>query len=57
MDRVEVSELPPQDMGSGNVVLIPPDCRQRIANIGKTDLVFLCVCTPRFIQEAYDELG
>lgn len=25
----------------GDVVLIPPSCRQRIANIGQGDLVFL----------------
>jgi len=26
---------------------------QRIANIGDDDLVFLCICTPRFVQPAY----
>ena len=26
---------------------------QRITNIGDEDLVFLCVCTPRFVQRAY----
>jgi hypothetical protein len=26
---------------------------QRITNIGRTDLVFLCVCTPRFRPENY----
>ena len=38
------------------VVLIPPACRQRIANLGKTDLVFLAICTPRFRPERYENL-
>lgn len=55
--RAEVGGLPPQEVGPGDVVLIPPSCRQRIANIGDGDLVFLALCTPRFRQEAYEELG
>ena len=54
--RVEVGDLSPQQVSPGDVVIIPPDCRQRIANIGEKDLVFLCVCTPRFIPEAYEEI-
>lgn len=51
--RVEVGDLPPQDVGPGDVVLIPPGCRQRIACTGARDLVFLAICTPRFRPEAY----
>jgi mannose-6-phosphate isomerase-like protein (cupin superfamily) len=54
--RVEVGELPPQEVGPGDVVLIPPSTRQRIANTGKEDLIFLAVCTPRFRNEAYEDL-
>ena len=54
--RVEVGDLPPQDVGPGDVVLIPPSARQRIANSGKEDLVFLAICTPRFRSEAYEDL-
>ena len=54
--RVEVGDLAPQDVGPGDVVLIPPSARQRIANIGKGDLVFLAICTPRFRNEAYEDL-
>ena len=54
--RVEVGELPPQEVGPGAVVLIPPSARQRIANVGKEDLVFLAICTPRFRAEAYRDL-
>ena len=55
MGRVEVGTLAPQNVGPGDVVLIPPSCRQRIANIGQGDLVFLAICTPRFRQEAYED--
>ena len=54
--RMEVGELPAQDVKPGDVVLIPPSARQRIANTGKEDLVFLAICTPRFRQDAYEDL-
>jgi len=54
--RVEVGELAPAAVEPGDVVVIPPLCRQRIANVGETDLVFLAVCTPRFRQENYEDL-
>jgi mannose-6-phosphate isomerase-like protein (cupin superfamily) len=54
--RVEVGELAPEVVEPGDVVVIPPLCRQRIANIGETDLVFLAICTPRFRQENYEDL-
>ena len=53
---VEAGTLPPQDVGPGDVVLIPPGCRQRIANRGPTDLVFLAICTPRFRADAYESI-
>lgn len=37
----------------GDCVLIPPGCPQRIRNTGDEDLVFLCVCTPRFLPGHY----
>ena len=54
--RVEVGNLPPREVGPGDVVLIPPSCRQRITSIGREDLVFLAICSPRFVQAAYEEL-
>lgn len=54
--RVEVGELAPRDVSGGDVVLIPPLCRQRITNTGTEDLVFLAICTPRFSYEAYEDL-
>ena len=54
--RVEVGDLPPEDIGPGAVVLVPPGVRQRITNIGDADLVFLAVCTPRFTRTVYQDL-
>lgn len=54
--RVEVGELPPEPVGPGDVVLLPPMCRQRITNIGDADLVFMAICTPRFTAEAYEDI-
>lgn len=54
--RMEVGNLAPQIVAPGDVVLIPPDCRQRIANLGDEDLIFLAICTPRFRSEAYEDI-
>jgi mannose-6-phosphate isomerase-like protein (cupin superfamily) len=55
--RVEIGDRPPEDVRSGDVVLIPPMCRQRITNTGTADLVFLAVCTPRFERNRYEALS
>jgi mannose-6-phosphate isomerase-like protein (cupin superfamily) len=52
--RVEVGELPPEDVAHGDMVLIPAFCPQRITNAGDADLVFLAICTPRFMPEQYE---
>lgn len=52
--RVEVGNLSPREVRAGDVVLIPPGCRQRICNIGREDLIFLAICTPRFTNEMYE---
>ena len=51
--RMEIGDLPPHEVQAGDVVMIPPSVRQRIANVGKGDLVFLAICTPRFRPENY----
>ena len=40
----------------GDRVLIPAGVPQRISNTGEGDLVFHCLCTPHFRQEAYRDL-
>ncbi len=54
--RVEVGKLPPQEVKAGDIVLIPPGCRQRITNIGSEDLAFLAICTPRFSNDVYEDI-
>jgi mannose-6-phosphate isomerase-like protein (cupin superfamily) len=54
--RVELGDLAPTEVGPGDVVAIPPLCRQRIANVGDGDLVFLAICTPRFEPGCYEAL-
>jgi mannose-6-phosphate isomerase-like protein (cupin superfamily) len=53
---VEIGDVTPQQVEYGDVVLIPPECRQRITNIGQNDLVFLAICSPRFRQDAYEDI-
>ena len=43
-------------VGPGDVVVIPPNCRQRIKNDCDTDLVFYCICTPGFTAQCYINL-
>ena len=52
----EIGDLPPQEVTAGDIVLIPPMCPQRITNIGKDDLIFLAICSPRFTQDAYEDV-
>ena len=54
---VEVGELPAQVVTVGDVVIIPEQCPQRIRNIGTEDLVFLAICSPRFVPEAYQAIA
>jgi mannose-6-phosphate isomerase-like protein (cupin superfamily) len=54
---VEIDGMPaPQEVNAGDVVIIPPEVRQRIANTGSDDLVFLAICSPRFCQEMYEDM-
>ncbi len=50
---VTVGSLQPTEVAAGDVVVIPAGVSQKITNIGKTDLVFHCIYTPRFTQECY----
>lgn len=53
--RMEVGNLV-QDVVPGDVVIIPANIRQRIANTGDEDLIFFALCTPRFKPEVYVNL-
>lgn len=54
--RVEVGDNEPQTVQTGDCVIIPPLCRQRITNTGNGDLVFLAICSPRFTPGCYEDL-
>ena len=54
--KVDVAGLEPQKVSTGDVVIIPSLCPQRITNTGIEDLVFLAICTPRFTKEVYENL-
>jgi mannose-6-phosphate isomerase-like protein (cupin superfamily) len=51
--KVTVGDLPSTEVAAGDVVVIPAGVSQKITNIGKTDLVFHCICTPRFTEDCY----
>lgn len=54
---VQVGDHAPAKVTVKDIVLIPPNTRQRIENTGLEDLTFLAVCTPRFKQENYIDEG
>ena len=51
--KVAFSGLKPTTVGTGDVIIIPAGASQKITNTCQTDLVFYCVCTPRFTQDCY----
>lgn len=53
---VEVGDERARRLEPGDVVIIPAECRQRISNSGSDDLIFLAICTPRFVPENYVDL-
>jgi len=53
---VEIGDMDATDVAVGDVVLIPPMCRQRITNTGTEELIFLAICTPRFSYGAYEDI-
>ena len=51
--KVTVGDLEPAKVGVGDLIVIPAGASQKITNIGKTDLVFYCICIPRFTANCY----
>ena len=54
--EVIVGDQPPQAVRELDVVNIPAGVSQSISNMARTDLIFLCICTPRFVAENYQDL-
>ena len=53
---MRVGALAATHVGPGAVIVIPAGTPQQITNDGSTDLIFLCVCTPRFTLNCYESL-
>lgn len=53
--KVTIGNLEPTQVEKGDVVIIPAGISQKITNIGKKDLVFYCICTPRFTADCYSD--
>lgn len=53
---VEIGDTPPTAVNPGDIVVIPDGVSQRITNTGTFDLVFYCVCAPRFSRDMYVSL-
>ena len=51
--KVKIGNLTTTNVTTGDTVFIPANTSQQITNTGKTDLIFYCVCTPRFTQDCY----
>ena len=51
--RVKVGNLEPSEVVKGDLVFIPAGTSQQITNIGDSDLIFYCICNPRFAPECY----
>jgi len=54
--RMSVGDAAPFPVGPGDTVTIPRDVAQSIENSGANDLIFVCVCAPKFSQECYTSL-
>ena len=54
--RMRVGDGAPFDVGPGDAIEIPADYAQQITNTGRSDLLFLCVCVPRFTPACYSSL-
>ena len=53
---MEIGTEDPFEIGPGDTVAIPAGSTQRITNTGDSDLLFQCLCIPRFTPECYKPL-
>jgi len=50
---VTIGGMDPERVGPGDVVIVPAGVDQAIRNVGDSDLIFYCICTPRFTSACY----
>ncbi len=53
---MDVGTEAPFEIGRGDTVAIPAGTSQRVTNTGDSDLLFQCVCIPRFVPDCYESL-
>ncbi len=53
---MRIGDEVPIAVSAGDTVAIPKNIAQQVTNSGQADLVFLCVCTPKFSQKCYTSL-
>lgn len=51
-----IGNLKPERVCPGDIVVIPEGMSQQISNDGVTDLIFYCICSPRFTEDCYEAL-
>ena len=51
--KMEIGGIIIKNVSTGDIVRIPADIPQRITNISEVDLIFYCVCSPRFMESCY----
>ncbi len=54
--QVYINNKAPENVFPMDSVIIPAGVAQKIANTGTEELIFLCICTPRFEQKNYLKL-
>jgi len=54
--EVTVGDMSGAPVKKGDVVVIPRNVPQQIRNTGEQELVFYCVCSPRFSPQCYENL-
>jgi len=51
--EVKIGDLEATEVKAGDTVFIPAGVSQRIRNMSKSDLIFYCICTPKFTSKCY----
>lgn len=54
--HMRVGNDEPYGIEPGDTVFIPAGCEQQVTNCGESDLLFFCVCVPRFTPSCYTSL-